>query len=405
MDLTPPQRRSVKQLITAIDKAAQAEADAYWPGANLTLFNQFIQGKHHMFWHYRWGMGTGGFQAETGGYADIASVLPTIYATLYRNMMGYDVSQHQDVAALMMRQLVQSTLVDATKQRSRTIKLSSSAGISSAWFAYNFPIIPQSYQPMILTAWNHLGRVTDSDNLTGLFHHRGRLIDSPLAQAMIFINYPTTMTPASLDDLPLRWDSEFGHYSFRDGWQGDHRDSILQVYAKSLKVRGWNHPNAGTFRLFALGKNWVQGSDDRVGFRPHEPCVLLPLNRNINQGSLYPVGKGSKPIGKGSGLGQVEFVESYPDGSARITVNLDDIYASTKVDVTPKGHKQRMAYDNNLIRLPENLADSGINGKRAWGVDYRGVSGAPVTMILVDEIHGGDTRAWQWPYPTGKKMA
>lgn len=126
-------------------------------------------------------------------------------------------------------------------------------------------------------------------------------------------------------------------------------------------------------------------------------------NRNINQGKIFAVGKGAKPIGSGSGLGHVELVESDEDGSSRITVDLNDIYASTKVLVTPKGHKSQSLYDNNLLRIAENFVDTGITGKRAWGIDYSGKSGAPVTLVLVDEIHGGNTRVWQWPLPAGSK--
>ena len=59
-------------------------------------------------------------------------------------------------------------------------------------------------------------------------------------------------------------------------------------------------------------------------------------------------------------------------------------------------------YDNNLIRLADNFADTGITGQRAWGIDYSGESGAPVTIILVDQIDGAGNRRWQWPTPRGK---
>ena len=403
MDLTPPLRRDVKKLSADLAAKNQTEADALWPKAHPKLFQQFIQGERHMYYHYRWGMGTGGFQAETGGYAHIASRIPTIYASLYRNMMGRDVSPHADVSVLMVRRLVQSILTNQGKHRHVVDKLSSATGLSSAWFAYNFPIIPESYQPMVLSAWNYIAGITSPETAANALIADAKGRQSSVSQALIFVNYPLDMVAQPLDDLPLHWGTEFGHHSFRSAWSTTGQDAVFQVYAKAKKIRGWNHPNAGTFRLSALGHSWVKGSNDRVGFRLHEPCVLLPHNRNINQGSLFPVGKGAKPIGKGSGLGFVTLLETEADGSARITVDLNDVYASTKVDVTPKGHRQRKIYDNNLLRIPENIADSGISGKRAWGIDYSGESGAPVTLIMVDEIHGGDTRSWQWPYPVGKK--
>ncbi|GEM_PF-5441942 len=402
MSLTPPKRRSLKQLIKKIDELDQAAADRIWPGASLALYQDFLKGRMHMYYHYRYGMGTGGFQAETGSYADIASRHPTIYATLYRNMMGQDVSPYPDVNSLMVRRLLQSTL-DNSRNRSSTVKLSSATGFSTEWVARNFPIIPKDYQPAVLTAWNHLGNVTGPDTAHTLLGTGGKKGLQGIDLALTFVNYPLDMEPRPLNELPLRWDTEFGHHSFRSGWSATPDDHILQVYAKSKKVRGWNHPNAGTFRLFALGQNWVGGSDNRIGFRIHEPCVLFPENRNINQGSIFPIGKGSQPTGSGSGYGQVEFLESDEDGSARITVNLNEVYASSKVSITRKGRKTLSIQDNNLLPMPENLEDSGITGKRAWGIDYRGVSGAPVTLILVDEIHGGDRRIWQWPLPSGKK--
>ena len=143
-----------------------------------------------MYWHYRWGMGTGGFHAETGGYGLIASRIPTIYATFYRNMMGHDVSPHQDVAAVMVRRLIQSALT-TDKKRHRTVKLSSATGLSGGWFAYNFPIIDPQYQPMVLTAWNHLAGVNGPASMANVLLEKSDGVNASLTNAMILLIIPT----------------------------------------------------------------------------------------------------------------------------------------------------------------------------------------------------------------------
>ena len=155
------------------------------------------------------------------------------------------------------------------------------------------------------------------------------------------------------------------------------RQLMMMPLYKSMvtkKVRGWTHPNTATFRVYALGYSWNSGSSAREGIRIHEPIVTLPENRNINQGNLFPRNKGTKPNGAGSGLGLIDLVENDSDGSARITINMNEIYASTKTKMTLKGRKNYLVYDNNLVRMPENLADSGITGN---------VHGALIIVVLL----------------------
>ena len=216
LSLNPPAKRDLKGLIAALKKEAVIDGQL-WPNHDPDLYAKNIQGWRHMYLHYRWGIGTGGFQAETGGYADIASWIPAIYATAYHRATGENVSPHDDVNVLMVRRLIQAVLNDS-KKRSSTVKLNSATGISQDWFARVFPIVPTAYQGPMLTAWNHLAGVTDEASQVNILGDPEKI--HSLKLALRFLNYPQNIKPTPLSELPLHWGTEWGHYSFRNNYLG-----------------------------------------------------------------------------------------------------------------------------------------------------------------------------------------
>ena len=337
-------------------------------------------------WHYRLGIGDGGFQAETGSYAGISSWYPLVYATAYRKVFGRDASPYPDVTHLMPRRMMQvlfrgggSTAVD---------KINSVVGFDPRWCAAALPIVPEKHKPALLWAWNHVTGAKDDRTI-------GNAVvgDRGLDLAHGFLHYPLDlpgrtagMKPTHPSEvMPRDWEaSTFGFHCFRSGWGSDD-DFIAQVFLKAAPVVGWNHPNAGTFRLLGLGHSWTTGPTSRNGARPQEPVVLLPDDEH-NIGAC----------------GRLAYRKVQADGSAVLTIDMNDVYATAKTSKTPKGEaRQAELYDRNLIRRPGGFADSGITGLRAFAFDYSGRSGAPCLMALIDRIDGGGRRLWAWQIPQG----
>lgn len=343
-------------------------------------------GVRRNYLHYRLGIGDGGFQAETGpAYSNIASWYPLNFAAMWRRMTGRDVSADPDVTLLAVRRLMQVAFLGGGETTVQPIN--SAAGIDPSFIAAAMPITPDEYKPALLWAWNHVAGVTGPADAGKV------LTDGGLKLALAFLNYPTDLTPRSpAEVMPRVWEAPgFGYYCFRNGWTGGD-DFITQVFAKARMIRGWNHPNAGTFRIRGLGHEWVSGSSNRVGFRIHEPVVLLPVNE-INEGAS----------------GRVTHLATTADGSGSVTIDLEDVYAtrlSKAVRAQAEDDPETSApprdgpmYDGNLLRLAENFGNSGIRGRRAFAIDYSGKSGAPALMVIVDQIDGGGDRTWLWPLP------
>ena len=330
----------------------------YWEqsgGRDVELNWALHASRQRMYQHYRLGMGDGGWQAEAGPhYSDIAAWFPINYATAYLKMFGRQASPYPDVSLVPARRLMQ-VVFGAGKPAVQP--LSSSAGFDVDKVAAAWPIMPAQYKPALLWGWQKLAG-------------NAILNDGGLKLANAFLHYPLDAKaeePGKV--MPLQWQAPtFGFECFRNGWNGAD-DFVGQVFAKASLVKGWNHPEAGTFRLYGLGHPWVVGSYDRVGFRDQEPCVLLPLDET--------------EIG---GCGRYTHRQVWPDGSGAVTIDLHDVYASNKSQLT----------DSNLLRLPDGFVDAGIRGLRAVAFDYSGKSGAPCLFVLVDQIAGGKERWWQW---------
>jgi len=113
------------------------------------------------YWHYRLGMGDGGFQAETGShYSGIGSWYPVVYATAYRKVFGRDASSHPDVTHLVPRRMMQVVFRDDGSQLYQMINSGTGFDIGWRWSTAAFPIVPDEYKPAIVWAWNRVAGVT-----------------------------------------------------------------------------------------------------------------------------------------------------------------------------------------------------------------------------------------------------
>ena len=370
-------------------------------GADMAKLMRVMLGRQEVYWHYRLGIGDGGFQAETGGYAGIGAWYPLVYATAYLNVFGRDASPHPDVTHLMPRRTMQVVFHEDGK--TSVDKINSVVGFNAGWCAAAYPVVPDRYKPGLLWAWNKVTGAADEASRANV------LIGGGLNLAHAFLHYPLDGKPVHpARSMPLTWRADdFGFYCFRSGWESDD-DFVGQVFLKAKIVGGWNHPNAGTFRIMGLGHKWVSGSEGRNGVRPQEPVVLLPDDVH-NEGAC----------------GKPAYLSTQADGSGVLTIDMTDVYGTTKtfyktrailggnrpgpVKVDPKllakiGEKIGHAglYDRNLLRLPENFVDSGIRGFRAIGFDYSGACGAPAMLVLIDRITGGGTKLWTWTLPLGQ---
>lgn len=345
-------------------------------GANVQVIRLHEVSHEQVKWHYQLGIGRGGFQAETGGYANIASWYPLVYASAYRMAWGRNPTAWPDVQLLMPRRMMQTLFKPGGDTAVQ--KLNSATGFDRKWVAAAMPITPEKYQPALLWGWNHVAGVPNGDT-SKIVETRHGMRGYEMAHA--FVNYPTDLKPVHPSkSMPLQWQAEtFGFHVFRNGWDSAD-DFIAQIFLKSAPVGGWNHPNGGAFRLMGLGQEWATGPTSRNGARQLESVVQLPDDE----------------INKSAG-GQTIYRKTWPDGSAVMTADMGDIY------VTTKDRKVRI-YDPNLIRLTEGRPASPITGLRSWAFDYSGTGGAPCVMAMVDKIQGGGKRVWTWHVPPGVKV-
>ncbi len=330
-----------------------------------------------IYQHYRLGIGDGGFQAETGSYALIGSWYPLVYAQMHRRVFGWDVSTHPDVNLLMPRRMMQVIFQADGKQFFQ--KINSIAGFDVSWAAAAYPIAPDTYKPALLWAWNWATGVTDcAAGDAKLFGRKGEKAPG-LAMAHTFLHYPLNGKPVPpSESMPLTWQCpDFGFYCMRSGWQNND-EFVGQVFAKAKPVMGWNHGNAGSFSLIGLGHEWVDTPESRNGARPQESVVIFPEDK-LNDG----------------GCGRVTWLKTQKDGSASMTIDLDEVY----------GMHGSGGWDRNLIRGQAGASDSGVRGLRAIAFDYSGKCGSPCLMVMVDKIAGGKKKNWLWQLPpelTGK---
>jgi hypothetical protein len=361
-------------------------------------------GYWHMFAHYRRGIGDGGFQAETGSYADIASWFPLVYASVWPRCFGRLPSPYPDVSHLVPRRMMAVHFPEAG-EAPQAIKLNSSHGLRAEHCAAIFPALPEPFRGPVLWGWNRVCGTNGATGLEGILAGSRDLWGSPLGATLTFLNYPAGMEPVHpAKAMPLTWEAKtFGYYCFRSGWAG--RDEFIsQVFLKAFAIGGWNDPNAGAFRIFGLGKPWVTGNASKAGIRQFEPVVvLLPewVEGTETDAAKVHAEKKAKAIASvlpperltstkakpeqpkaifaQNALSHLLYYKAEPDGSGVLSLDYRDVYSAAQKDAKP----------------------SGVTGMRSLGFDYSGKSGSPFLLAMADRIEGQVDKVWIWPLPEG----
>lgn len=371
--------------LARFEKRLWEQDQAMWEKTGMAPVRQLWldRGWFQNYQHYRWGMGDGGTQTETGGYAQISSWYPSVYASMYPNFFGRSATAYPDVTHLIPRKIMQSVFTEATgpgKRRGnkpQAQQLNSVITLNPQWMACHFPIIPDQYKASALWVWNYLCGVTDEKSIPNVLGGKDASIWGlgGLTLAQTFLHYPLDLKPVHPDKgMPRQWSAgTFGLHVFRSGFEGKD-EFVSQVWGKSSPIHGWNHPNAGAFQVWGLGRPWTWTDSSPGTIRDTYSVVLLPDDQ-INQGAC----------------GRLVHYEAMADGSGSLTLDMDDVYARPSPGL----------YDKMLNRNPEKRVASGITGLRAVAVDYSGKCGAPAMMVLVDKIDGGGKRLWTWQKPEG----
>ncbi len=421
----------------AYAEAARAEWAARG-GEDPACLRMFHKGREQMYQHLRFGVGDGGFQAEATHYGNIAARYPLLYAACYRSALGRDLSTNPDATHVLPRRMMQAALRPG---RVEIMHLGVKGRFEAEGCAELFPLVPERWKPSLLWGWNRIlgaevERAADLDHaaadalLAGL---SGRTL------AATFVNYPDGMDPVHPSKgMPRTWAAPtLGYYLFRSGWAGGEA-FIAQVFAKSIPIRAWSHPNAGAFRLWGLGRRWTAAPIERSGYRPEECVVLLP-DDVTNEGAC----------------GRVVHHEAEPDGSGMLAIDLGDVYLAVPPPPKPSKDEQMVADIEAALEgpgeapeddlgiteaiedmpVPKDVTDyfreqdrrrlrrrlpklydawgdrredvdvtSPVDGARAFAFDYSGACGAPCLAVIVDEVRGGRTKQWLWHLPPGDEV-
>jgi hypothetical protein len=198
--------------------------------------------------------------------------------------------------------------------------------------------------------------------------------------AYVLVNYPFDI-PSRYPGEVIPWaapDLRKGHYLFRHPWRSQ-QDFLTLVHLKSEVMRGCHYERAGEageLQIWGLGRQWVKGV------------------------SLIEAGIRNSFLG-----GKTTFFEYTPEGTAILSVCLDDIYLEEKpsrqrpAKEAEKGPVSKPGEEAwiHFPRAPMPFADHGIRGQRHLAIDYSGMGGAPALFVFVDVIQGAANPIWMFP--------
>ncbi len=341
-------------------------------GADMADQRIFERSRYFLYLHAREGAGTGGFRGECSHYGLKATEMVLEYAACYRRMFGHDVSPWPDLTHVVPRQTFGHVFPEDLEAKPIPVDIN---GFSDTWgnfMSYGFPIAPERWRPALLWAWNRKFGVADADGMAAHLAERDKFDEHGTGEpTWFFLSYPLDAAPKPPGEaMPLTWGApDFGYYGFRNGWTGT-RDVLLQTYAKARWVGGWNGPNAGTFHLWGLGGFWNHDTAHREIIPWETNRVVLPDDETFDSGS-----------------GRVVHVETEPDGSGCVSIDMTDVYAAPSKGMYSK-------YGG--LRYADRRKGSGIRALRSIAVDYSGACGAPCLFVLVDRFEGGGRKVWTW---------
>jgi hypothetical protein len=355
-------------------------------GADARFLKLFLHARQMCFLYAReaadadsmagaYGTGDPGYQAQAG------------FVSAYRMMFGEDVSPYRDVAYVLQRKLFghltpPNQVPTPPRNELRFVDMAQDINgdpsIDLTMLQRAFPGLPDADKPVALWLWNRRAGLTGPATTNTA---RGLNQGDPVRA---FVTYPFDMAPKAPGEvMPLTWQAPvFGQYGFRNAWAGTD-DIIVQTFGKSHVIGGWNAGNAGTFRVFGFGKAWATGPLGLERWRCQENVVQFPDDA-INEAGLAPV----------------TYAKAEKDGSGVVTYDMREVYAGRQKNFL--GQNTERMYDRyGGGRRAAAFADLGITGKRAFGVDYSGKSGAPCLLVIVDDITGGKKKRWCWQQAPG----
>ncbi len=347
----------------------------------------FETGRQLMYWHYREAVGTGGFRGECAHYGLKATEMPAEYAPCYRRMFGRHVSPYDDITHMLPRMVFchdypadGEAAGEGKGGRPVPLNINGWSAIWGNYFASLYEVTPERWRPAMLWAWNRQLGVTGPDGAARMLADRTMDEHGTGHPAPFFVGYPADATPRHpAECMPLSWQApDMGYYGFRSGWTG-RGDFVLGLYAKTRHIGGWKGPNAGTFRLYGLGRSWNDDYSGREISTWQANRVCLPEDETHVDG-----------------CGRVVHVQAAPDGPGAVTVDLTDSYS---------GPTRGLYTHYGGIRHASAYKDNGIRALRAFGVDYSGKCGAPCLFVLVDRITGGRKKVWTWNLGDAKAVA
>ncbi len=347
--------------------------------------------------YFRTCMGDGGWQTEGESYTAVGSENPLMYAHGHRTMFGRDASGRPDVPMFLPRYVAQMVFPGGGKPPyGQSLSLVDGGGMNARKYARGFSSVPDGFKPAVLWAWNHWLGVEkegagpepgkDADDMEKALSLVKSGAFAGETGVFTFLNYPLDLEPRNPEGcLPKAWEAPTrAGYIFRDGWKGAD-DIVAMIHFKGIPPGGWSHPDAGSFRIYGLGRRWaVMGpGNSKSGSRWYENVVMLAED----------------DVHHGAG-GRVVHYEGNPDGSGVVTADLGLLYRGIKTGPDRRGKVGPLGVGDREFRWePQNAEDLGIRGLRSFMADYSGKSGAPGLFAVVDRIEGGKSKVWMWQLP------
>ena len=256
--------------------------------------------------------------------------------------------------------------------------------IAPELFACLYSVISSDLQPAVHALWNHHLGVSDAesaakvleDNL-GAVRHQLDWDALDLHTVFAFVNYPLEEEPGSVAAMPHIWEAPgFGWLGSRNAFDSSD-DAVLQIFGRTRPGIGALRQNAGALRLLALGQTWWTGPN---GGTPQRFLESLPRPA---------AEKIPNPWAHGQIIAQ-QFDEA---GNGSMAIDLSDAYKVVEDENSHISHLGKVL--NRSV-----LGDSDIVAKRVTGIDWSGASGAPVLLVVADQLTGVNDPRWVYQVET-----
>ena len=304
-------------------------------------------------------LGDAGWNLEGEAYTQHAMRLVLPFAHAYRNAYGRSVFEDRNLSATFPLYATKTVFGPGGAAMPDYGPGGGPLGVDN--WARGFALVEDRFRPACLDAWDRTQALADAGNLIGPMQPVAQL--DGVSAALRFINHPgeSVKPRAGAGLTPLTVDHLRGAVVCRNRWQ-DGNDAVVTWFADTAtRGGGWKAPDAGDFRVFALGRQWAvrgisfgNGSSSRgqenmrwygnVVVVPEAPMLRAPLATDLTV----------SPAGEMAWLAAARF---------------DNCYLGAAEEKRPDEKKPRRV-----------AADLGIRATRQFAVDYSGACGAPVLV-------------------------